>query len=317
VSSTGRRKFDTRIQAFYPLKKLLVASLLICAVRVSDTCGSVIDENAFTAPIHLELSPFPLPFSQPVQPAGAQHLELARMHESAGRTTEALAEYAKAADSDNAPTRGKALAESEKLLGWRNRLEDWAWERLDFIRVVVFNLAIALVLFLLGGKLASLVGYLVRICRPTTGPPRLEIEPLSYWPTERSYTHFREIVIWARAQMSEQDRLKRQLNITQEETILPTILNTLVSAWEVPFSLVSDKAWPVLLALYRKVNPPDYTLEGSLSFHDENYHVVFRLEKKGETSQIWERPIAKGNLTNGLKALAHEILAWIVKRGSK
>jgi len=241
------------------------------------------------------------------------------MHADAGRTSEALAEYAKAADSDYTSTRAAALVGSKELLGWRNRLGDWIGDRLALIWIVVFNVAIAAALFFLGAKLASGIGYLRRIFRGKMTTQRLDIQPLSYWPSsEKSYTHFREIVNWTRELMNEQYLLKQRAKISQESTILPTIVfDTSLRDWEVPLSLVSDKAWPVLLALFRKVNPTDYTLEGSLSLHDDTYHSVLRLLKRGETAQIWERPIAKGNLTNGLKDLAHAVLTWIVRQGRK
>jgi len=286
---------------------------------VSGTWGDVIDENAFTAPIHLELSQSPAPFSQHAQRAGAQHLELAHMHADAGRTSEALAEYAKAADSDDPSIRAAALAGSKDLLSWQTRLGDWAVDQLVLLGLVGFNIALIVALFVLGRKLALGVGFLRRICRHKDVTRRLEIEPLSYWPSsEKTYTHFREIVNWTRALMNEQYLLKQRAKISQESTILPTIVfETSLRDWEVPLSLVSEKAWPVLLSLFRLVNPADYVLEGSLSSHDGNYHVVLRLLRASETAQIWERPIAKGDLTNGLKDLAHAVLTWIVKQGPK
>lgn len=278
----------------------------------------MIDENPFATPIQLELLRPPPPFSPPTQSAGVQHLELARMQANAGRTNEALAEYAKAADSDNTSTRAAALTGSKELLVWQNRLGDWVLERLALLPIVAFNIALAVVLFFLLGKLASVIGYFRRICRRETTTRRLEIQPLSYWPSsEKSYTHFREIVNWTRELMNEYYLLKQRANIWQESTTLPTILDTSFREWEVPLSLVSDKAWPILVSLIRKVDPADYTLEGSISRHDENYHVVLRLLKRCETAQIWERPIAKGNLTNGLKDLAHAVLTWIVRQGQK
>src|SRR5437870_1605862 len=201
---------------------------------VSDMFGGVIDENAFTAPIHVELSQAPPPLWQPAQPAGAQHLALGRLLAKAGKTNEALAEYAKAVDSDNAPTRASAMAGSEELLTWQSRLQDWIQDRLALIWIAGFNIVIAIVLFFLAERLASCIGYLVRISRRKNSPPRLEIEPLSYWPsTEKPYTHFREIANFVRERMSKQYLLKQKIKISQEATVLPTIdLETALRACE-------------------------------------------------------------------------------------
>ena len=300
------------------LKKIFFAYLSIWVLCVSDMFGGVIDENAFTAPIHVELSQAPPPLWQPAQPAGAQHLALGRLLAKAGKTNEALAEYAKAVDSDNAPTRASAMAGSEELLTWQSRLQDWIQDRLALIWIAGFNIVIAIVLFFLAERLASCIGYLVRISRRKNSPPRLEIEPLSYWPsTEKPYTHFREIANFVRERMSKQYLLKQKIKISQEATVLPTIvLETSLRAWEAPLSLVSEKAWPIFIVLLRKINPVDYTLEGSLSLQN-NYHVILRLLKRERTAQTWECSFAQGNLTNGLKDLAHAVLTWIVGESQK
>lgn len=300
------------------LKNILLFCVLICVLCVLNTRGDVIDESAFTAPIHLELSLLSPPTPQVVQPYGAQHLDLARLYEGVGRTSDALAEYAKAADSPDVSVRTAALAGSKKLLRRQNLLWDWIMDRLALPLIALFNICVAIVLFFAGVKVASVIGYLARSFQHKTRGLRLEVEPLSVWPaTEKSYTHFREIVNWTRELMNEQYLLKQRLKISQERTILPTIVfETTLRVWEAPLSLVSDKAWPILLSLIRKVNPADYMLEGSLSLHTD-YHIILRLLKSGATVQIWERLIPVGNLTNGLKDLAHAVLTWIISQGPR
>jgi hypothetical protein len=300
------------------VKAVLLSCLLICVPGVLTTWGEVIDGSAFTAPIHLELSLFPSPAPQNLQPAGAQHLDLARLHESVGRTSDALAEYAKATDSTDVSVRSAALAGSKKLLSRPNRFRDWIMDRLALPLIAVFNIFVAILLFFAGVKVASAIGYLVRLCRRKTRPLRLEVEPLSVWPsTEKAYAHFREIMNWTRELINEQYLLKQELQISQESTILPTIVfETTIRAWEAPLALVSDKAWPILVSLARKVNPADYILEGSLSLH-QDYHIILRLLKGGTTVQIWDRSIPVGDLIKGLKDLAHAILTWIVSQGTR
>ena len=121
---------------------------------------------------------------------------------------------------------------------------------------------------------------------------------------------------YIREEMNRHFSLAKQVNSAQEETVLPTVFShSILDELEVPMSIVSEKSWPFFAWFIRKINPPDLTLEGSLSSDDETYHVILRLIRKSETQETWDRAIPKTNLSEGLKDLAYSVLIWFTNKG--
>lgn len=253
------------------------------------------------------------------QARGAEHLQLARIYADANRTDAALAEYVKAADANDARIREAAVSETKDLLNLRHRFFSWIDER--------FTLGASVILAAVGLFFAAkLIKFLVWSFRLLIGmfrrrapSRRLEIQPLTYWPpTQASYTHFGEIVRLVREEMNDHFRLAKQVNSAQEETVLPTVFsNRILQGLEVPMSLISEKGRPIFAWIIRQINPPDLTLEGSLSSDDEAYHVVVRLVRNSKTRQTWDRTIRKTSLSDGLKDLAYSILIGFINKASK
>jgi len=305
------------------VRKQILASVLVFAFCLPSGFSETIAENPFTPQIRLQLSPYSLPCAPLTgttvasQIRSAEHLQLARTYADANRIEAAVAEYAKIVDSDDAKMRATALAETKSLLDLRHRGSTWIGERFtlgaNFVLAGLGLLLLALLIWLA----AKLFGVVVRIFRCCARIRRLEIQPLTVWPlTQSPNTHFRAVMRYVREEMNRHFSLAKQVNSAQEETVLPTVFShSILDELEVPMSIVSEKSWPFFAWFIRKINPPDLTLEGSLSSDDETYHVILRLIRKSETQETWDRAIPKTNLSEGLKDLAYSVLIWFTNKG--
>ena len=305
------------------MRKQILSGILVLALSVPSVFPQTVPKNPFTSQIHLELSPdsslgVPLAAAAtPSQIRGAEHLQLARIYVDADRIDAALAEYAKIADSEDAQMRATALADTKSLLGLRNRGITWIRERFTLgANLIVAGLGLFF-LSLLIWLLAKLAGLVTRLCRHCSPTRRLEIQAFTYWPSSQSpYTHFREIMRFVREEMNEHFSLAKQVNSAQEETVLPTIFsNAILDELEMPMSIISDKSWPLFAWFIRQINPPDFTLEGSLTSDDEAYHVIVKLVRDSETQETWDRAMPKTKLSEGLKDLAYSVLIWFTNKG--
>jgi hypothetical protein len=305
------------------VRNQILGSVLVFALCLPSGFSETIAKNPFTSELRLELSPCSLPCARPAgttvasQTRSAEHLQLARIYADANRIEAAVAEYAKIMDSDDAKMRATALAETKSVLGLRHRSFTWISGRFTMAANFVLAGFGLFLLVLLIWLLAKLVRFVVRLLRYCARIRRLEIQPLTCWPPSQTpNTHFREIMRYVRDEMNRHFSLAKQVNSAQEETVLPSVFShSILDELEVPMSIVSEKGWPFFAWFVRQINPPDLTLEGSLSSDDATFHVIVRLVRNSETQEMWDRAIPKTELSEGLKDLAYSVLIWFTSKG--
>jgi len=242
------------------------------------------------------------------------NLALARLFGKAGRIDDALKACSKAIESQDPNIRAAALAETERLLSRGNRFVSWLAVQMKVLGKVLLPVLLAVILVVLRWIFARTVRPVARWVRPRRD---IEVRPFSFSPSSTStYDHFREIFVVMSERLLYQSSLRQRVNMLQAATVLPTIRSSaFVAQLESPMSAVAPKMWAVLSWFLHSLNPPRFTVEGSVSVDDKVYNVVIKLLQDSRLKKALERSIQKSELAEGLKDMAYEVLVSI-NRGS-
>jgi hypothetical protein len=251
-----------------------------------------------------------------VDARAVRYLELGRIYAESGRIADALREYSKGLDSVDLSVRKSALAETKDLLGPKRRLwrttKTWLASGLGVFATGIVT-AVATGAAIMAGWMAAIV--IGKIRRRLKLTPELEVRPLDSWSSPQTpYTHFREVIRFVREEMDTYGRLKNRVSNAPQMTVAPTISsNTILAELQLPVAALSEKGWPLVEWLARKLNPSDVVLEGSLTSEEATHHLVLKLVKQSKTLQMWDRTISKTTLAADLKDLAYAVLIWITR----
>lgn len=241
------------------------------------------------------------------------NLALARLFGKAGRIDDALKAYNKALESQDPKIRAAALADIEKLLSRPNPFVSWLIDQMKVLGKVLLPVLLAVILVVLMWIFTQIVRLIARRVTSRRGASAIEVRPFSFSPSSTStYDHFREILIVLSERLLYQSSLRQRANMLQAATVLPTIRSSaFVAQLESPMSAVAPKTWAVLSWFFRSLNPPRFTVEGSVSVDDKVYNVVIKLLQDSRLKKALERNIQKSELAEGLKDMAYEVLVSI------
>jgi tetratricopeptide (TPR) repeat protein len=240
-----------------------------------------------------------------------QYLELGALYERLNDTEAAIKAYESALSSNNKDVWQCAIKAIERLRGKssKEKVLSFIYDHSVKYMQLLGTFALYLFLVLLTITLLAVVAKMVRWIRWLLGKrPRLEILAFSTGDASKAgSTAFEDVVVFMMHKMRRQTELGKHL--TPNSSVLPEMRSRSLfeHASEIAISLV-PKARPLIEWFLRKVNEPEYLVEGSTLIGDRWHHIIVRLKYEGKIRQTWSESFRSKDALDRLKDLAYDLI---------